>query len=1119
VNNTLQLKIITTLQDKLSAPMRRITGASNKGGQAIGELQKKLGALEQTQKVVNQFRQVSNGLRDTSTKMQQAQQRVAQLANSMRQMQAPTKAVQREFKQAVAASQKLKHSWQQQSERLQQLRDRLSSTGISTRSLASAEVGLRSNIARTTDALRQQTAQLEKVEQRQRKMAAAREQMNKGMMRTAAIAGTGVAAKMTGMHLGRKMVSLLHVGYEFEAQMSALQGVTRIADKDDPRMQALNEQARTLPLSSKFTDLEVAQGQFYLGRTGYTPEQILAAMPHMLTLATAGEMDLATTADIASNIQTAFGIPRDQMQRVADVLSAMFTRNNVNIQMLGQSLKYSAVVGKEFGQSFESVTAATALLGNAGIQGDMAGTTMRQILLRIGSSKTMKNLGIKTHDEKGNMRDLTDLLVDIGKVTGPMGNVLRGEIFKDISDQRALAAFSTLVAKAQTGELQEMIAVAHNAQGEAEKLKAIQMDNLKGDMSVLRAALENISIELFEKNEGLLRSIVQTAIEGLHAIKNFLEENPTISKAIVMIWLGLSGLLTVFGSLTMALATLLGPFILMRFAGVALGGKLLGLGGIITKLGRALKWLRGIVMLLGRALLMNPIGLAISAIAGAVYLIYKYWKPIKEFFVRRWQEIRSAFDGGIWGVTALLLNWSPLGQIHRAFAEVLAWFGIDIPKKFTEFGTRMVDSLVQGIKNTDSKIKNAFIDLMPDWPAWFHFHGAGDAIAGGVHLIDRHWDQIKIFSDNLWQKIKSIMYGIIGINALLLNWSPLGQIHRAFAKVLEWLGFDVPQKLTDLGKLIIDSLVNGIKSMGKKIKGAFTSLMPDWPALFRPRAGGDALAGDMHLFDRYGNYIQIFFTNLGQKIVSAIGDNIMDVNALWRNWSPLDPIRSAFAKVLAWFSIDIPKKFTEFGTRMVDSLVQGIKNAGNKIKDTFFSLMPDWSALFQFQSADEAIEGMDSAVQKAVGRVAEGALQWFKDKLGIHSPSRAFAEVSKAIPEGAALGIARQQPLAEKAAQMMAAGVLAAGAAAMSTPAVAAPALTFDTRPPITAAHLGQARVAAQAQQPQVLANTGGDQIEIHIHATPGMGAQDIAAAVSQELDKRAREKQARQRSSLWDIT
>lgn len=281
--------------------------------------------------------------------------------------------------------------------------------------------------------------------------------------------------------------------------MSATQAVTRIADKDDPRMLALRNQARTLPLQSKFTDSEVAAGQYFLGRTGYNVDQILKAMPGMLNLASAGDLDLGTTADIASNIQMAMGIPAEKMDHVADVMTAMFTRNNVDIQMLGESLKYSAGIGAAFGQSLETVTAATAMMGNADIQGSQAGTTLRQILTRIGTSDAVAKLGVKTKDKNGNMRDLVDILAEISAATQHMGNIDRTAINKKIAGQIGLTGFEILLSQSGTGELKKLRGEKGEYDGEASRVAGLKFDNLKGDMTMLNAAFENISVELFEK--------------------------------------------------------------------------------------------------------------------------------------------------------------------------------------------------------------------------------------------------------------------------------------------------------------------------------------------------------------------------------------------------------------------------------------------------------------------------------------------------------------------------------------------------------------------------------------------------------------------------------------------
>ncbi len=121
---------------------------------------------------------------------------------------------------------------------------------------------------------------------------------------------------------------------------------------------------------------------------------------------------------------------------------------------------------------------------------------------------------------------------------------------------------------------------------------------------------------------------------------------------------------------------------------------------------------------LGRALLMNPVGLTITAIAGAAYLLYRYWEPISGFFAGVWERIKTAFDGGIAGVTRLILDWSPLGLFYRAFASVLDWFGIELPASFSEFGGNILDSLINGILNALPFLNGAIEKikaLIPDW--------------------------------------------------------------------------------------------------------------------------------------------------------------------------------------------------------------------------------------------------------------------------------------------------------------------------------------------------------------------------------------------------------------------
>lgn len=178
-----------------------------------------------------------------------------------------------------------------------------------------------------------------------------------------------------------------------------------------------------------------------------------------------------------------------------------------------------------------------------------------------------------------------------------------------------------------------------------------------------------------------------------------------------------SGLLTVarysglfLRGVTMALGA---PLMMVARGGLFLG-KILG-GTLLFGLklaGQAVLWL-------GRALLMNPIGLLITGIALGAYLLYRYWEPIKGFFSGLWTEIKAGFNGGLSGITSLILDFSPLGLFYRAFAGVMSYFGIELPGKFSEFGGMLMTGLVNGISNMAGALRDSVVGIGSSVKGWF----------------------------------------------------------------------------------------------------------------------------------------------------------------------------------------------------------------------------------------------------------------------------------------------------------------------------------------------------------------------------------------------------------------
>ncbi|EOG2868117.1 phage tail tape measure protein [Salmonella enterica] len=238
---------------------------------------------------------------------------------------------------------------------------------------------------------------------------------------------------------------------------------------------------------------------------------------------------------------------------------------------------------------------------------------------------------------------------------------------------------------------------------------------------------------------GWIFGLVRGGLRGVATIVRLTHEYRTLGKSSSMLFnltmrtgrgfKSLWGKMRGLGPLASRLATGAG-----RLARVLGGGLLRGL----MVAGRA-------ILFIGRALMMNPIGLLITGIAIAAYLIYRYWEPISGWFKARWEEIKTAFSGGIGSVCELIINWSPLGLFYKAFAGVLSWFDIDLPKNFTDFGKNIIDGLTKGIKDKWKSVKDTFKELTDGIKGFFTdeteihspsrvFMGYGGYIVEGLQL-------------------------------------------------------------------------------------------------------------------------------------------------------------------------------------------------------------------------------------------------------------------------------------------------------------------------------------------------------------------------------------------------
>ncbi|EPN6604907.1 phage tail tape measure protein [Providencia rettgeri] len=744
MSKDLRLQVILSAVDKFTKPFKSAQASNKKLAETLRQSKQQLKELNNQAKQIDGFKKTKQSLDAANNAYQQATAKVSRLARELSSVQNPTRAQSRELDRAKAAAAKLKAETGTLSASLQRQREALKGSGISTRQLSQAQIKLNSDIASTSRRLQQQEQQLKRVANQEKRMSAAKNSYQNAMGVRNKMAGSGAGMLASGVGLGYAAKKVLVPGYDFEIGMSKVQALTRL-DKNSDDYKMLREQARDLGATTAFTANEVAQGQAFYAMAGFKPEQIKNAMSGTLSMSLAGDIDLATTADIGSNILTGFKLNSNEMNRVSDALVATFTRSNVNLTMLGDTMKYVAPVASGLGVDLETAAVAAGKLGDAGIQGSMAGTGLRSILGRLAeppkmAGEALDKLKIKTRDAKGNLRQFTDILAELDKKTKKMGTAERAGLFKHIAGEEAFSALSVLVDQAGSGQLQAMIAEIKAAKGEAEKVAKTMTDNLDGDLKNLTSAYEDVGIQVFGGADSPLRDITKRVTDLISKFGQWAKKNPELVKQITMITLGLGAVLAVGGGITLMIAALIGPLAMAKLSLSVLGIK--G-SGFLSLLIKPIKLIGTAFMMLGRALLANPIILIITAIAGAAYLIYKYWDDIVPYAKKLWNRVTEIFSQFWEGAKSYVLNWGLVGLVYQHWDEIVAitsrmwalvkktisdkWEQIvadvkGLPERFKQIGGEIIDSLKNGILEKWEALKAQFAELkqmatniLPDW--------------------------------------------------------------------------------------------------------------------------------------------------------------------------------------------------------------------------------------------------------------------------------------------------------------------------------------------------------------------------------------------------------------------
>ncbi|HPZ14680.1 MAG TPA: phage tail tape measure protein [Bacillota bacterium] len=342
--------------------------------------------------------------------------------------------------------------------------------------------------------------------------------------------------------------------------------VGAVSQSSSQQIAMLRDKAAELGRDTSFTASQVGEAMLNLARAGFSPEEITNMIGPMLNLSRASGTDLAQAADIAAVALRSFSLNATEAERAADVLVATANNSAQTVGDLGEALKYVAPVAADAGMNLEDTALTLGTMANYGIRGSMAGTAMRQALLRLANPDIQKQLrevfGVVVTDGEGNMRKLHEILKDLDKSLEGVASSDRVAVMQELFDLRGMSV-GLKVGQADLKQLDDAI---RNAAGTAERT-AVEMDEgLGGGFRRLASAAESAALALADALEPALKPIIEWITQAATSLQQFIKEHQDWAVTIASVVAGVTVLTAIVYAMGTAISVAAGIITAFRVA-------------------------------------------------------------------------------------------------------------------------------------------------------------------------------------------------------------------------------------------------------------------------------------------------------------------------------------------------------------------------------------------------------------------------------------------------------------------------------------------------------------------------------------------------------------------------
>ena len=747
---------------------------------------------------------------------------------------------------------------------------------------------------------------------------------------------------------------------DFESAMSKVSAISGATGSD---LDALNQKAQEMGAKTKFSATESAEAFTYMAMAGWKTEDMLQGIDGIMALAAADGLDLATTSDIVTDALTAFGLSADDSGHFADVLAAAASNANTNVSLLGESFKYAAPVAGALGYSAEDTAIALGLMANAGIKGSQGGTALRSSLSRLikptdDAAALMEQYGLSMTNADGSMKSLGEVMEMLRAKMGGLSEAEQAQAATTLFGQEAMSGMLAVI-NASDSDYEKLTSAIYGADGAAQQMADTMLDNLSGQSTLLKSALEGLAIQFGE----ILMPYIKQFVQWLQNLVQKLQEMTPEQKEQIVKWA--------------AFAAVIGPVFL------AVGKLVTGIGNVISVFGKlktAIPAVKGALVAVKGAIagISAPVVAVVAVIGTLVAAFATLWKTNEEFrnkITAIWNQIKGTFDKLCQGIVDRL---NKLGFDFENIGEVLK----AIWKGFCDFLAPIFEGVFQNIANTFDTIVNVILGILDFFIAIFtgDWEGAWDAIKG---IFESIWNGIAAWFQNIGNTLLGILDAICGWFGTTWDntWNSIKQFF-----------VDIWNSIVSFFTNIIDTIKTSVSNFVTTIINFFAQL-PTNIANFITNAWNSVVTWATNMVNKaremgqnFLNAVVEFFTDLPYKIGHFIGSALTNV-ALWvvNTVNKAREMGQNFINNVVAFFTQLPGKILQFITSAWNNVTQWATNMVNKAREmgtnfinnvvSFFTQLP--GKIQQFISS--ALNNVTTWVSNTASKAREAGSQFINN--------------------------------------------------------------------------------------------------------------------------------------------